>query len=395
MKKIFLVLFLFLINGVAFATPSNQESWNGLVDYVNCRYVKAYIDDYAKSHQGEDVRLYKENVKRRLEEVGNLGVENNVFTLTGKPLQYEELSQLLIANKWSGVNEKLASVIEKRKKDVANFDKLISISEFSEELQKSLKSCHAELTEVFPTSTNGMQTTLKKVEKLQSEVDNLNSQLNEQKSQTMKNKSNATFWMWLSIVFIILFVLAAACFAYFHFFKDKKEIERLRNNNEELHEDNRKLQLKSQRLQELESVNKVLEIQLKKATEPSSQETVKPKENVIEVKEAPKPVVEPQPKEEVRYFQYPNANLEVSQLYPAESPNFYYKAIMLSDDKAKFEFCGKSEKAINNSDSYLANACEFQTIPNNVSQVITDEPGIISMQSGIWKVEKKAKVRFR
>lgn len=394
MKRIVSVILLTLVcfQGVAFATSSENEQWDKLVDYVNCRYVRAYIDGYVLSKpEGNDVKLYKENIKPLLDNIGEISFSDGAVIFSGgNPLKYEELSDLLRKNQWTGTDGKLASVINERKKNVGDVKELVSIDNFVLQMQNYLREDYGALCKLFSSNSDYS----KEIAKLKAEIESLSEQLKSKGSEVNTYRSNADFWFLTAIVFMFLFLVVVALVVFF-FFKYSKDMKQLRLGKEhyksmcsELEADKvgKEKEIDQLTIQNSKLENKLVELQ----------KTVSnPNEKVVEVKEQKQTVVLPEnPKKEIRYFQYPNANLEVKQLFESESPNFYYKAIMEGSSRAKFEFCGKSEKAINNSDSYLANACEYKDIPANATKIYTDVLGVLVLQGNVWKVEKKALIHF-
>lgn len=394
MKRIVSVILLTLVcfQGVAFATSSENEQWDKLVDYVNCRYVRAYIDGYVLSKpEGNDVKLYKENIKPLLDNIGEISFSDGAVIFSGgNPLKYEELSDLLRKNQWTGTDGKLASVINERKKNVGDVKELVSIDNFVLQMQNYLREDYGALCKLFSSNSDYS----KEIAKLKAEIESLSEQLKSKGSEVNTYRSNADFWFLTAIVFMFLFLVVVALVVFF-FFKYSKDMKQLRLGKEHYKSMCSELEAdkvgKEKEIDQLTIQNSKLENKLVELQKTGSN----PNEKVVEVKEQKQTVVLPEnPKKEIRYFQYPNANLEVKQLFESESPNFYYKAIMEGSSRAKFEFCGKSEKAINNSDSYLANACEYKDIPANATKIYTDVLGVLVLQGNVWKVEKKALIHF-
>lgn len=394
MKRIVSVILLTLVcfQGVAFATSSENEQWDKLVDYVNCRYVRAYIDGYVLSKpEGNDVKLYKENIKPLLDNIGEISFSDGAVIFSGgNPLKYEELSDLLRKNQWTGTDGKLASVINERKKNVGDVKELVSIDNFVLQMQNYLREDYGALCKLFSSNSDYS----KEIAKLKAEIESLSEQLKSKGSEVNTYRSNADFWFLTAIVFMFLFLVVVALVVFF-FFKYSKDMKQLRLDKEHYKSMCSELEAdkvgKEKEIDQLTIQNSKLENKLVELQKTGSN----PNEKVVEVKEQKQTVVLPEnPKKEIRYFQYPNANLEVKQLFESESPNFYYKAIMEGSSRAKFEFCGKSEKAINNSDSYLANACEYKDIPANATKIYTDVLGVLVLQGNVWKVEKKALIHF-
>lgn len=381
-----ILLALFYFQGVAYATPSEEEQkqWELLVDYVNCMYVKAYIEDrVSKNPNSQDTRLYEENIRPFLDRV-DVSAENQRVSISGV-LSHEKLSDLLINNQWKTTNDKLAAVINQRKVSVHlfNFDSLIMISNFSQEMQDCLNQEHDRMAVFFSGLQNVTPPTSAEPIVEDSSEKNIS-----------KSEESSNIWMWIAIPFIVLFLLTLAMFLYFYFCVYKQMVARKKHYKSECATLKQSLEAKMNEVVNLEK-EKIKYIEEIKSLKESQ------KSNNVVAEEASKPVEpllhkeEPQQtKEIVKYFQYPNSNLEVNALYEKESPNFYYKAVLENDTKARFEFCGKSEKAINNSDSYLANACEYKDIPANASRIITDVQGVIVLQGNTWRVEKKAQIHF-
>jgi len=73
-----------------------------------------------------------------------------------------------------------------------------------------------------------------------------------------------------------------------------------------------------------------------------------------------------------------------------------FKLLNIQGNKAKFEFSGKVADFV--SPDYFDKACEFSNNPKNVNpirHIKTIEKGEVESQpDGIWKVTKKAKIKF-
>jgi hypothetical protein len=71
-----------------------------------------------------------------------------------------------------------------------------------------------------------------------------------------------------------------------------------------------------------------------------------------------------------------------------------FKLFDIVGDRAKFEFCGDEQAAIANKDATFDNVCEDSGYYLNARRIESVEPGEVQRQDGKWKVIKKAKIKF-
>jgi hypothetical protein len=82
------------------------------------------------------------------------------------------------------------------------------------------------------------------------------------------------------------------------------------------------------------------------------------------------------------------------------NPSSSVYRFQLTDDtgeQAKFRFVsepGPVEGALNYPDTYLRPACDYKSLNTKAKQIVTDTPGVAILTGDVWRVERKAVVRF-
>jgi len=148
MRRVFTFVLLALLPGIATIAqkPIEEKDFNRLVDYVNCRYANAYIQNAGR---GNDAIAYQKYIKPKLEKC----------TLE-EHLSYNELYKLLIDNSWGQTANSLVKSRKEKKlfsevSDKPNNEKINYIIDLSNDFRKYIGDSiinvlNAELQKDYP-----------------------------------------------------------------------------------------------------------------------------------------------------------------------------------------------------------------------------------------------------
>jgi len=370
MRKIFFIASILFLCGIScIAQTIKQTDFDKIIDYVNCKYAKAYIENTNASQSDKDA--YNNTIKPQLD---NCSWENH--------LSYTDLYNLLKNNSWGQTADNL---IKTRKND-KKFDIVASktdseIIEHIIEISGTFKTTignelideiGAEIREKYPN--NKSQETTKVQEKTTKSIP-----LPDQVAEENENKRECHWLMWLIILLEAILLCGFSYFLY-HLWKRYEKLEKKVDKNEnadkssdvKMFED--KLQQLDRRYGELEE--KVRDIKI----EPSNQNTTKTEERVIQET----------PISNVKFFRTKNEKTLQDEL-PSES-GASFKIFNINNNEAKFEYCGDIVNT-----NFFAEICTFENNPADVphkKEIKTTTPGTVKKDNNNWVVDKPAKIKF-
>lgn len=343
MRKIFFIAsILFLCGFSCVAQTINQNEFEKIVDYVNCRYAKAYIENTNASQS--DKEAYNNKIKAHL--------ENNSFD---SHLSYTDLYNLLKNNSWGQTANNLIKVRKESKKfaDISSktnleiIDYIIEISgNFKTDIgDKTIKEVETELKERY---ANKPQETPKVVEKAIEPTPLQTVQV----ATENKNEYHWVIWLIIALEGILLCV-----FSYFLYrlWKRCNKLKRMLIERENSNKSS-SVEMFEAKLQQLEREfgelqEKVRNIKL----EPISPNTIKTEDKIIET-----PVNVQEPKiSYIKYFRTKQG--KVLQEEVSNQSDASFKIYDINNNEAKFEYCG----GVVNPD-FFTEICTFENNPADV-----------------------------
>lgn len=376
MRKIFFIAsILFLCGFSCVAQTINQNEFEKIVDYVNCRYAKAYIENTNASQS--DKEAYNSKIKSKLD---NCSFDNH--------LSYDDLYKILKNNSWGQTADNLVKARIENKKfvDVSSktdseiIDYIIDISgNFKTYIgDQTIKNLETELKERYASKP---QETPKVVEKATEPTPPQTVQA----TKESENKSECHWVMWL---IIILEGILLCIFSYFLYrlwrrcekFK-RMVIERdSADKSSDIKMFESKLQQLDRKFGELQE--KVKNIKL----EPISPNTIKTEDKIIET-----PVNVQEPKiSYIKYFRTKQG--KVLQEEVSNQSDASFKIYDINNNEAKFEYCG----GVVNPD-FFTEICTFENNPADVphkKEIRTTAYGTVKKDNNNWVIDKPAKIKF-
>ncbi|MGI6409831.1 MAG: hypothetical protein ACOX0V_01145 [Bacteroidales bacterium] len=374
MRKIFFIAsILFLCGFSCVAQTINQNEFEKIVDYVNCRYAKAYIENTNASQS--DKEAYNNKIKAHL--------ENNSFD---SHLSYTDLYNLLKNNSWGQTANNLIKVRKESKKfaDISSktnleiIDYIIEISgNFKTDIgDKTIKEVETELKERY---ANKPQETPKVVEKAIEPTPLQTVQV----ATENKNEYHWVIWLIIALEGILLCV-----FSYFLYrlWKRCNKLKRMLIERENSNKSS-SVEMFEAKLQQLEREfgelqEKVRNIKL----EPISPNTIKTEDKIIET-----PVNVQEPKiSYIKYFRTKQG--KVLQEEVSNQSDASFKIYDINNNEAKFEYCG----GVVNPD-FFTEICTFENNPADVphkKEIRTTAYGTVKKDNNNWVIDKPAKIKF-
>jgi len=374
MRKIFFIAsILFLCGFSCVAQTINQNEFEKIVDYVNCRYAKAYIENTNASQSDKDA--YNNKIKAHL--------ENNSFD---SHLSYTDLYNLLKNNSWGQTANNLIKVRKESKKfaDISSktnleiIDYIIEISgNFKTDIgDKTIKEVETELKERY---ANKPQETPKVVEKAIEPTPLQTVQV----ATENKNEYHWVIWLIIALEGILLCV-----FSYFLYrlWKRCNKLKRMLIERENSNKSS-SVEMFEAKLQQLEREfgelqEKVRNIKL----EPISPNTIKTEDKIIET-----PVNVQEPKiSYIKYFRTKQG--KVLQEEVSNQSDASFKIYDINNNEAKFEYCG----GVVNPD-FFTEICTFENNPADVphkKEIRTTAYGTVKKDNNNWVIDKPAKIKF-
>jgi hypothetical protein len=374
MRKIFFIAsILFLCGFSCVAQTINQNEFEKIVDYVNCRYAKAYIENTNASQSDKDA--YNSKIKSKLD---NCSFDNH--------LSYDDLYNLLKNNSWGQTANNLIKVRKESKKfaDISSktnleiIDYIIEISgNFKTDIgDKTIKEVETELKERY---ANKPQETPKVVEKAIEPTPLQTVQV----ATENKNEYHWVIWLIIALEGILLCV-----FSYFLYrlWKRCNKLKRMLIERENSNKSS-SVEMFEAKLQQLEREfgelqEKVRNIKL----EPISPNTIKTEDKIIET-----PVNVQEPKiSYIKYFRTKQG--KVLQEEVSNQSDASFKIYDINNNEAKFEYCG----GVVNPD-FFTEICTFENNPADVphkKEIRTTAYGTVKKDNNNWVIDKPAKIKF-
>jgi hypothetical protein len=374
MRKIFFIAsILFLCGFSCVAQTINQNEFEKIVDYVNCRYAKAYIENTNASQS--DKEAYNSKIKSKLD---NCSFDNH--------LSYDDLYKILKNNSWGQTADNLIKVRKESKKfaDISSktnleiIDYIIEISgNFKTDIgDKTIKEVETELKERY---ANKPQETPKVVEKAIEPTPLQTVQV----ATENKNEYHWVIWLIIALEGILLCV-----FSYFLYrlWKRCNKLKRMLIERENSNKSS-SVEMFEAKLQQLEREfgelqEKVRNIKL----EPISPNTIKTEDKIIET-----PVNVQEPKiSYIKYFRTKQG--KVLQEEVSNQSDASFKIYDINNNEAKFEYCG----GVVNPD-FFTEICTFENNPADVphkKEIRTTAYGTVKKDNNNWVIDKPAKIKF-
>jgi hypothetical protein len=374
MRKIFFIAsILFLCGFSCVAQTINQNEFEKIVDYVNCRYAKAYIENTNASQS--DKEAYNNKIKAHL--------ENNSFD---SHLSYTDLYNLLKNNSWGQTANNLIKVRKESKKfaDISSktnleiIDYIIEISgNFKTDIgDKTIKEVETELKERY---ANKPQETPKVVEKAIEPTPLQTVQV----ATENKNEYHWVIWLIIALEGILLCV-----FSYFLYrlWKRCNKLKRMLIERENSNKSS-SVEMFEAKLQQLEREFGELQEKVKNIKlEPISPNTIKTEDKIIET-----PVNVQEPKiSYIKYFRTKQG--KVLQEEVSNQSDASFKIYDINNNEAKFEYCG----GVVNPD-FFTEICTFENNPADVphkKEIRTTAYGTVKKDNNNWVIDKPAKIKF-
>lgn len=382
-----------LITSLCYSQGINKQTFDTLVDYVNCKYTAAYIKSLSTIPTEKDnIAKYNEKIKDKLE------------SCTPKnPIEFLELSSLLKENGWRTTETKLVQKINNKKglfleNEAINqvITKLVDTNILDSKFPNILKIAKIELE--------------KELKALYSE-----EQLEEEKTED-KGVSQAVpptvepgggsdggsdgfissiFWYILSLVgaiFILQFIVI-------WFRTSEERIKKITFNSERLEN---KFSLKSEagfkqkadHPNYSELLTKIKEIEFKTQDLNRGLQKIQGQQIMI---------IAPEDKNQQQNQEQPRIN-NVKYLKTAPGGVFnnvfdnpsgcYFKLFNINGNNARFEFCGNIDEAIANRNAIFDETSEPFDPPKVANRILTIDPGCVVLQDSKWKITTRAKIKF-
>jgi len=374
MKKVFFIVSVIFLCGFSIAAQTiNQNEFDKIIDYVNCRYAKAYIENTKANQSDKDA--YNSKIKSKLD---NCSFDNH--------LSYDDLYKILKNNSWGQTADNLIKVRKESKKfaDISSktnleiIDYIIEISgNFKTDIgDKTIKEVETELKERY---ANKPQETPKVVEKAIEPTPLQTVQV----ATENKNEYHWVIWLIIALEGILLCV-----FSYFLYrlWKRCNKLKRMLIERENSNKSS-SVEMFEAKLQQLEREfgelqEKVRNIKL----EPISPNTIKTEDKIIET-----PVNVQEPKiSYIKYFRTKQG--KVLQEEVSNQSDASFKIYDINNNEAKFEYCG----GVVNPD-FFTEICTFENNPADVphkKEIRTTAYGTVKKDNNNWVIDKPAKIKF-
>jgi hypothetical protein len=351
---------------ISTAQNINQETFNKLVDYVNCKYVQTYLEQEAAKRPTEpDVKLYKEKIKEKLDKC-----------TPDESLSFDQLSKLLKDNHWGETEERLAQVINRKKGTLGNIDdrileKLVSVEDLSGVLQKNL---------------------MNRKDELYNELKNRDSKTVEAKVPNVdpkrRNRDNYTnFWLW-GIIILEGLSLAVLSVLFWRRSSDERIENRIsesrylrkkwRDNLTNINDCQNNINTLGNKLYNLERNLNILRSELN-----NNKEKINIGQNPIQSEQKPQPQ---------RYLK--RRSDKVFNQVSDDPDGSFFRLFDQQGNRAKFDFCGNEAEAIANRDAVFDMICETFGVYHSAQHIVTEVPGEVELQNNKWVVIRNAGIKF-
>jgi len=395
MKRIILIWVIhFFINLSGLAQEIDQNTYNKLVDYVNCMYTDAYIESQTSSgSEMHNIAVYHSKFKEKIQQCS-----------PEKPVEFEVLSKWLKENGWASTEQKLVQIINNKKKqnnnENKNTDQIISslldtkclTQRFSEILSDTKARLELELRTKYKSSTQQESTNSQAA----NHPINVSSPDNQADKSSQTTISLTALWVVLTILgifLILLFILLLSRTSSEHINNTSYSSKRLESKF--ILKSEPQLEHKSVVQYNLEVVNRILEIEKNVSNLSEVVQTLLEQQKSI--------IIDPIGKAQQLNYDQPNQN-NVKFLKTAPSGIFnnvfenssgcYFKLFDSNGNEAKFEFSGNIEEAIANRNAIFDETSEPFDPPKDATKIVTVVPGSVVFQNGKWKITTKARIKF-
>ncbi len=395
MKQIILVLsVVFLCSTLSTAQKTiSKEDFEYIVDYANCKYVKAFIEGYdvGKPYFHD---TYEKKVKP---ELGKASLDN-----FGEKLNYQKLVELLSNNTPA---LELAKKINDRKLKFDDFKdneslinslgtpgwKNIDLSKTAANIRNEIlakfnpANDEKSIKNVSESEVVNMQTfqTSTQVEELHSKLEQLQQELDNLKNDTKiieNQKSLKKIRLIVFCLFGLLVVIIAAMYMFVKKGKLKEYVIKQVLGSKRIAE---KFTPKGYNLTEKDIItikDRVLEFKLLNEKENQRQPKTKVRENFEQSKSATK------------YLKGKSG--KIFNRVENTPDNSFFKLFNESDDTAQFEFCGDEAEAIAKR-IFSEDICNIVSGSyQNANSVKTNKPGKIKRVGEQWEVTEPVEIKL-
>ncbi|GHT50027.1 hypothetical protein AGMMS49982_04580 [Bacteroidia bacterium] len=364
-KTIYTIAAIFLYSTTISAQNKlDKATYDKLVDYVNCKYTKAYIDEKIRTKDKglahDYITDYNARLNPNLEKIHSF--EN--------ALSYDDLRQ---SARYKRAEILIDNINDKKKDDFADWAK--------EEIIKkliSLPSNPIDFESYLSIKTAELKTDL---EKQLHEFDNTSKPNIAETGTTTppvtdgKGNNSTDFWQWFVIIFILAIIVVS---------KLKKLLTRSKNDDKKLE---KKLSTLEKRIITLENENKQIASQSNRNENDEKSESAK--SSIIETSK--------QNNENVatdNFVLYADSiyNETFHKVTATSTEDTIFKLVKTPSGKtATFEVYKDAHEKILRRPDFLE-GCEVQKIGSQ--SVETTEKGEAELEYNTWKITKKAKIKF-
>ncbi len=389
MNKLKIIGIFLLLPIIGYTQCIDKKEFNRLVDYVNCRYTKAYIESLRGNSISEaDMEAYDKNIKSKIE------------CSINKPIEYGELSNLLEDNKWSETNKNLSNIIDKNKDEFDTnlssdnvISKLTNINKLSKTFQSELEDEQSELKKQLKDHIDSLKNKGKTNTPATGDSNNSATPTTEQprKKTTVVKSGFYSFGLWALVILNVILTIVVSIYAWWstrikNRVKNDDSNELKINNINPLQKEIEKLKKdflnKEEKVDELDMRIMAIENEIKAL-----------RSNIITNPPPVDPTVGGGKEGQIKYLKTAPQGVFLKEF---ESPNgCYFKLYDINDNSGKFKFCGDIHEAIANRSAIFDDTSEPFSIPQNITELITERPGIAIYQNGKWQVREKAIINFK
>ncbi|MDR2563231.1 MAG: hypothetical protein LBC98_04745 [Prevotellaceae bacterium] len=366
----------------------NKQTFDNLVDYVNCKYTAVYIETLRKGDTTKnDIKQYNKNIKKQLADCSYEA-----------PVPFDTLSDLLKKKGWKdtekGLSQKINEKKNKFKGNEMDFDEAMKLLYLdSTEVDKKITD------KISDSAINNIINDIK--QKMKSKEPNQETKPNQTPdTATSPQKSIKDldgFWLWLVSIASNIVCIAGFLFHYFSrklkkvrakpVYKDERPAVDVASIINEPKDNPVFINNLSKQILDNVLNNPALLNALVNALVDKVASEMEKRRTWISLKP---PVVEP---DRQKYLRGKSGDTFGQT---SDNPSgCYFKLVNENNGMAEFEYCGTLEEARNNFNSIFDNVCETEGNVNTATSVtILTPPGRLQKQNDKWKVTQKAKIRF-
>lgn len=371
-----------------------KKNWPRLVNYVGCKYVDEYIEQYIN----DTPNLPKAKVSEyRDKELHNILKEQNI----DNPITLDSLSALLKKHKWDDVDNRFVSKFKQRLDTTQKvMPVLLSLQMFTETTQNWLGSLQINLNSEIDEYINKV---LKRNE----------SKSNVAKGGDVENDKNSslpiTNW-WLIILTVCVIMLFLLVFVLYRIKANQAQPADLDSCSASSNSSNQYSRLRmdinnlKDEIVKLKSEISVLKSRSAQESRPNNQNvgasSYKSPNNVSQptatsTHQTQSPVNNEQPKEYIYLKPFNEGILKESS---KGNPEALFRVEHVNGEDYKFEFDhvpDKVETALSSVNAYFDGICDMEGYSNSSKRITMLQTGVVrKQQNGSWIVMQKGRVKF-